>query len=129
MIGHNRFSDVDGWNIFRLLVPDFGLFLSTFFILRLSNRLLRPRVQTSEQCDETSDIEDGEASDSEYEEESEGSFSDSSEESITPPAPPSQCVQKIMVLAAGLRLLLSTVINTAGKVVLAILLGLTGIYI
>ncbi|KAL7884440.1 hypothetical protein AOLI_G00072100 [Acnodon oligacanthus] len=65
---------------------------------------------------------DDETSDSEYEEES-----DSSEESTAAPATPPQFVQKLIVFAAGLRLLLSTIMNTAGKVVVTILLGLAGI--
>uniref|UniRef100_A0A8B9KTY8 Piezo type mechanosensitive ion channel component 2 n=1 Tax=Astyanax mexicanus TaxID=7994 RepID=A0A8B9KTY8_ASTMX len=72
-------------------------------------------------------IQDGETSDSEYEDESEESFSDTTEESKAPATGPPQFVQKLIVFAAGLRLLLSTVMNTAGKVVVTILLGLAGI--
>ncbi|KAI4871611.1 hypothetical protein NFI96_000999 [Prochilodus magdalenae] len=70
---------------------------------------------------------DDETSDSESEEESERSCSDSSEESKAPPASPPQFVQKFMIFAAGLRLVLSAVMNTAGKVVVTLLLGLAGI--
>ncbi|KAL7827663.1 hypothetical protein SRHO_G00333810 [Serrasalmus rhombeus] len=72
-------------------------------------------------------MQDDETSDSEYEEESDRSCSDSSEESKAAPVTPPQFVQKLIVFAAGLRLLLSTVTNTAGKVVVTILLGLAGI--
>ncbi|XP_072538712.1 piezo-type mechanosensitive ion channel component 2 [Salminus brasiliensis] len=127
-LGIVRFSDVDAANIFRLLLPDFGLFLSALFIRRLCAKLLRPPpINDQEPSIQLSVTEDDETSDSEYEEESEESFFDSTEESKAPPAGPPQFVQKLIVFAAGLRLLLSTVMNTAGKVVVTILLGLAGI--
>lgn len=57
----------------------------------------------------------------------EGSSFDSSEETTAPvqSAPP-QFVQKLMMFAAGLKLLLSAIMNTAGKVVVTFLLGLAG---
>lgn len=67
-----------------------------------------------------------ETSESEYEEESEASSTESSEEIKAPPTGPPQFVQKLIVFAAGLRLLLSTVMNTAGKVVVTVLLGISG---
>ncbi|XP_049341464.1 piezo-type mechanosensitive ion channel component 2 [Astyanax mexicanus] len=127
-LGIVRFSDVDAGNIFRLLLPDFGLFVFALFIRRLFAKLLRPPpIKEQEQTLQLSDTEDGETSDSEYEDESEESFSDTTEESKAPATGPPQFVQKLIVFAAGLRLLLSTVMNTAGKVVVTILLGLAGI--
>lgn len=70
--------------------------------------------------------EGSETSESEYEEESEASSIESSEEIKAPPAGPPQFVQKLIAFAAGLRILLSTMMNTAGKVVVTILLGLAG---
>ena len=70
---------------------------------------------------ETSDTE------SEGGSESEGSSFDSSDESTVPiQTGPPQFVQKLIVFAAGMRLLLSAIMNTAGKVVVTILLGLAG---
>ncbi|KAL6456500.1 hypothetical protein MHYP_G00350440 [Metynnis hypsauchen] len=109
-------------------MPDVGLFLLTFFIWHLCNKLLRPPpINDHEHSIQLSDTEDDETSDSEYEEESDRSCSDSSEESKAAPATSPQFVQKLIVFAAGLRLLLSTVMNAAGKVVVTILLGLAGI--
>lgn len=71
-----------------------------------------------------------ETSDTESEDESEIEVSsfDSSEETTTLPTQsgPPQFVQKLIVFAAGLRLLLSAIMNTAGKVVVTLLLGLAG---
>ncbi|XP_064156489.1 piezo-type mechanosensitive ion channel component 2 isoform X4 [Anguilla rostrata] len=131
-LGVVRFSAVDAGNIARLLAPDIGLFLSSLFIYRLCRRLLRPQVQAVPQnCIANSDPEqDLEQSDSDSDVGSDGSedqsFDSSYETSGTPRAPP-RFVQKLMVFAAGLRLLLATMLNTAGKVVITILLGLAGI--
>lgn len=61
--------------------------------------------------------------------ESEGSStwdsSDESRDNAAASAPPA-FVQKLMVFAAGMRLLLSTVMNTAGKVVVTVQLGMAG---
>ncbi|KAF4070720.1 hypothetical protein AMELA_G00288690 [Ameiurus melas] len=127
-LGIVRFSEVDAGNIIRLLLPDLGLFLSLLFIWNLCNKLLRPPNNHQEQKIQQSDTEEAsETSESEYEEESEASSTDSSEEIKASPAGPPQFVQKLIVFAAGLRLLLSTMMNTAGKVVVTILLGLAGI--
>lgn len=73
--------------------------------------------------------QEGETSESESEEESEteGSSFDSSDETtaLVQSGPP-QFVQKLIMFAAGLKLLLSAIMNTAGKVVVTLLLGLAG---
>ncbi|XP_076122839.1 piezo-type mechanosensitive ion channel component 2 [Alosa pseudoharengus] len=132
-LGIVRFSDVDPGNIVRLLAPDFGLLVSGLFIWRMCRRVLLQPVVLSvhENCIMPSDPEtDVESTESETEEdESEvGSTWDSSDESRdqVASAPPA-FVQKLMVFAAGLRLLLSTVMNTAGKVVVTIQLAMAGI--
>uniref|UniRef100_A0A8C9WR46 Piezo-type mechanosensitive ion channel component n=1 Tax=Scleropages formosus TaxID=113540 RepID=A0A8C9WR46_SCLFO len=96
---------VDPWNIVRLLAPDLGLFLSSLLIYRLCRKLLRE--EDSGETDE--------------------SPSDSSEEDGTIPAAPPRFIQKLILFAAGLRLLLTALLNTAGKVVITVLLGLAGI--
>lgn len=64
---------------------------------------------------------------SEGESDTEGSSFDSSDETTVPvQSGPPQFVQKLIVFAAGLRLLLSAIMNTAGKVVVTLLLGLAG---
>lgn len=73
--------------------------------------------------------QEGETSETESEEESdtEGSSFDSSEETTAPvQTGPPQFVQKLIIFAAGLKLLLSAIMNTAGKVVVTFLLGLAG---
>uniref|UniRef100_A0A087XPM9 Uncharacterized protein n=1 Tax=Poecilia formosa TaxID=48698 RepID=A0A087XPM9_POEFO len=134
-LGIVRFSSVDTADIVRLLAPDIGLCLSVLFLLRLCRKLLRPAPQVnlhengipslpSEvlQDVETSDTE------SEGEYETEASSFDSSEETTLPvQSGPPQFVQKLIMFAAGVRLLLSAIMNTAGKVVVTLLLGLAGI--
>lgn len=57
----------------------------------------------------------------------EGLSFDSSDETTVPvQSSPPQFVQKLIVFAAGLRLLMSAIMNTAGKVVVTLLLGLAG---
>nr|XP_061802951.1 piezo-type mechanosensitive ion channel component 2-like [Nerophis lumbriciformis] len=127
-VGIVRFSSVDPGNIVRLLAPDIGLLVSTLFILRLCRKLLRaaPQVNLHENGIPPSDSEDLETSDTESDEGSE--CSDSSDESTVPvESVPPQFVQKFLMFAAGFRLLLSTIMNTAGKVVVTLLLGLAGI--
>lgn len=64
---------------------------------------------------------------SEGESETEGSSFDSSDETTMPvQSGPPQFVQKLIVFAAGLKLLLSAIMNTAGKVVVTLLLGMAG---
>ncbi|CAB1329419.1 unnamed protein product [Coregonus sp. 'balchen'] len=131
-LGIVRFSLVDAGDILRLLAPDLGLFLSGLFILCLVRKLLRPAPQLNvhENCIKPSDPENVEMSDSESEDGSDvtdGSSYDSSDEITAAPATPPQFVQKFIAFALGLRLLLSAIMNTAGKVVVTILLGLAGI--
>ncbi|XP_053280799.1 piezo-type mechanosensitive ion channel component 2 [Pleuronectes platessa] len=127
-----RFSSVDPGNIVRLLAPDVVLFVSSLFILRLCKKLLRPVPQISlhENGIPPSVPEEVETSEAESDgdSDSEGSSFDSSDETTVPvQARPPQFVQKLIVFAAGLRLLLSAIMNTAGKVVVTLLLGLAGI--
>ncbi|KAF5907213.1 piezo-type mechanosensitive ion channel component 2-like, partial [Clarias magur] len=124
-LGIVRFSDVDAGNIIRLLVPDIGVFMSSLVIRNLCKKLLRPPTNDHEH---QSEIEEAsETSESEYEEESEASSTESSVAMKAAPSGPPQFVQKLIVFATGLRLLLSTMMNTAGKVVVSVLLGLAGI--
>ncbi|XP_026188600.1 piezo-type mechanosensitive ion channel component 2 [Mastacembelus armatus] len=131
-VGIVRFSAVDSGNIVRILAPDVGLFFSSLFLLRLCKKLLRnmPQVSLHENGIPQSDPEEGDTTETESDEESdtEGSSFDSSDETTMPvQSGPPQFVQKLMVFAAGLRLLLSAIMNTAGKVVVTLLLGLAGI--
>ncbi|XP_078109982.1 piezo-type mechanosensitive ion channel component 2-like [Sander vitreus] len=131
-LGIIRFSSVDAGNIVRLLAPDVGLLFSSLFILRLCKKRLHPVPQVSmhENGIPPSDPEEVEISETESEggSDTEGSFFDSSDETTVPvQSSPPQFVQKLIVFAAGLRLLMSAIMNTAGKVVVTLLLGLAGI--
>lgn len=57
---------------------------------------------------------------------SEGSSFDTSAESRTTPASSPDVLQKLIIFMTGLRLLMSSVMNTAGKVLVTVLLGLAG---
>lgn len=56
----------------------------------------------------------------------ESSFDSSDETTVQVQSGPPEFVQKLIVFAAGLRLLLSAIMNTAAKVVVTLLLGLAG---
>ncbi|TKS77326.1 Piezo-type mechanosensitive ion channel component 2 [Collichthys lucidus] len=133
-LGIVRFSSVDAGNIVRLLAPDIFILFSSIFVLRLCRKLLRPVPQVNIHENgipppDPEEVETSETSESEEGSDMEGSSFDSSEETTLPvqSAPP-QFVQKLIVFAAGLRLLLSAIMNTAGKVVVTLLLGLAGVY-
>uniref|UniRef100_A0A8C2WHQ6 Piezo domain-containing protein n=1 Tax=Cyclopterus lumpus TaxID=8103 RepID=A0A8C2WHQ6_CYCLU len=106
------FSSVDPGNIVRLLAPDVGLLFSSLFVLRLCKKLLRPVPQVSmhengvppPDAEVTAGEEETSETDSEGGSDTEGSYFDT-----------------------GLRLLLAAIMNTAGKVVATLLLGLAGI--
>ncbi|XP_036961535.1 piezo-type mechanosensitive ion channel component 2 [Acanthopagrus latus] len=134
-VGIVRFSSVDAGNIVRLLAPDIVLLFSSLFILRLCRKLLRrvPQVNLNENgipAPAPEEVETSETSETESEEESDtecSSFDSSDMTTETVQTGPPQFVQKLIVFAAGLRLLLSAIMNTAGKVVVTLLLGLAGI--
>ncbi|RVE70309.1 hypothetical protein OJAV_G00063360 [Oryzias javanicus] len=131
-LGIVRFSLVDAADIVRLLAPDVILFFSTLLILRVTRKLLRtvPQVNLHENGIPSSNSQDMESSDTESEDgcETEGSSFDTSDETtVKVQSEPPQFVQKLIMFAAGLKLLLSAIMNTAGKVVVTLLLGLAGI--
>lgn len=87
---------------------------------RMRSRV-NPTVLLAHQEGDTSETE------SEDESDTEGSSFDSSDETTVPvQSSPPQFVQKLIMFAAGLKLLLSAIMNTAGKVVVTVLLGLAG---
>lgn len=73
-------------------------------------------------------METSDTSESEEGSDTEGSHFDSSDETTVPvKSGPPQFVQKLIVFAAGLKVLLSAIMNTAAKVVVTVLLGVAGI--
>ncbi|XP_068607432.1 piezo-type mechanosensitive ion channel component 2 [Brachionichthys hirsutus] len=131
-LGIVRFSSVDPGNTVRLLIPDVGLLFSSVFIVRLCQKLLRamPQVNLHENGLQPPDPEqEVETSETETEgSDTECSSYDSSDDTTLPAQTgPPQFVLKLMMFAAGLKLLLTTIMNTAAKVVVTLLLGLAGI--
>ncbi|KAI7808253.1 putative piezo-type mechanosensitive ion channel component 2 [Triplophysa rosa] len=125
-LGVVRFSDVDARNIIRLLMPDVTVFSSTLFILRLCSSKQSRDTKSAEQPMSDSEGSDEDTSDSESEDESR--TSESSDEKKDPAAPSSPpLLQKISVFLSNLRLLVSSLMNTAGKVLVTVLLGLSGV--
>uniref|UniRef100_A0A673MMK9 Uncharacterized protein n=1 Tax=Sinocyclocheilus rhinocerous TaxID=307959 RepID=A0A673MMK9_9TELE len=96
-----RFSDVDTLNIIRLLMPDFAVFLSTLFILHWCKA---KNPHHSENCRHLYNSE-----------------------SHTSPLSSPDVLQKCIIFLTSLRLLMSSVMKTAGKVLVTVLLGLAGI--
>lgn len=82
---------------------------------------INPIVLLASQEGETSETESEEDSDTD-----ETSFGSSDETTVPVQSGPPQFVQKLIMFAAGLKLLLSAIMNTAGKVVVTLLLGLAG---
>lgn len=97
-------------------------------VLKLSGVRLIPledaritQVCSPQQEVETSDTESEDGSES-----GDSSFDSSEETTLPVQSGPPQFVQKLIVFATGLKVLLSAIMNTAGKVVVALLLGLAG---
>ncbi|XP_043104872.1 piezo-type mechanosensitive ion channel component 2 [Puntigrus tetrazona] len=128
-LGIVRFSDVDTLNIIRLLMPDIAVFLSTLLILHWCKAKKSDHGENSRHL-YNSEGSDREISDSECEEESrtsEGTSFGSSVKSHTSPLTSPDFLQKLFIFLTSLRLVMSSVMNTAGKVLVTILLGLAGI--
>ncbi|XP_052003940.1 piezo-type mechanosensitive ion channel component 2 [Xyrauchen texanus] len=131
-LGIIRFSEVDTLNLIRLLMPDCAVFLSTMFIIHLSKAKLPDQMNSRTNDRQIYDTEgvDGEISDSDAEEDSrtsEDSLFDTSEENCSPTSASPGILQKLIIFISGLRLLISSVLNTAGKVLVTVLLGIAGI--
>ncbi|XP_056321992.1 LOW QUALITY PROTEIN: piezo-type mechanosensitive ion channel component 2 [Danio aesculapii] len=128
-LGIVRFSEVDTLNIIRLLTPDVVVSVSTLFIIRRC-KAKKPHQSEDGGAMYNTEGSDEEMSDSECEAESRGSedssFDTSAETRVPPDASP-DVLQKLMLFVSGLRLLVSSVMNTAGRVLVTFLLGLAGI--
>uniref|UniRef100_H3AU40 Uncharacterized protein n=1 Tax=Latimeria chalumnae TaxID=7897 RepID=H3AU40_LATCH len=108
-IGIIRLSQVDSGNIIRLLSPDIGMFSAGLTVNKL--------------CQELDEETETEESKSETEESAE---SDSEDEPLPKEKKPS-LFQKILQFMLGLKIILGSILTTAGKVVVTGLLGLAGI--
>ncbi|XP_053571976.1 piezo-type mechanosensitive ion channel component 2-like [Bombina bombina] len=127
-----RLSQVDPWNIIRLLASDLGMFFSGYFIRRACKKMVKvdaPKINrvTSQKEEE----EDGEESETESEtEESEEETEFSTDDEILDKDvndPRAKLMEKITVFISGMKLLFEALFTTAGKIVVTILLGTSGI--
>ncbi|XP_075428719.1 piezo-type mechanosensitive ion channel component 2-like [Ascaphus truei] len=124
-----RLSQVDAWNIVRLLASDIGMFFAGVFIRRTCKKLVRsgapklnPRASGPEEVeDEESETET---------EESDGETGPSTDEEVLDrdeTGSRMKFLEKIAVFVAGVKLLFEALLTTAGKVVGTLLLGVSGI--
>ncbi|KAK1157641.1 piezo-type mechanosensitive ion channel component 2-like [Acipenser oxyrinchus oxyrinchus] len=128
-IGIVRLSEVSGWNTVRLLAPDLGMFLAGVVIYRLCKKLVRPREPLTAHDNDNmqpDNEEMGQMDTEESAEETEESTYSTTEETKEPENRRPKFILKIITFIGGLQLLLGEILNTAGKVVVTILLGLAG---
>ncbi|RXM92853.1 Piezo-type mechanosensitive ion channel component 2 [Acipenser ruthenus] len=128
--GPCRLSEVSGWNTVRLLAPDLGMFLAGVVIYRLCKKLVRPRQPLTAHDNDNmqpDNEEMGQMDTEESAEETEESTYSTTEETKEPENRRPKFILKIITFIGGLQLLLGEILNTAGKVVVTILLGLAGI--
>ncbi|XP_019403737.1 PREDICTED: piezo-type mechanosensitive ion channel component 2-like isoform X2 [Crocodylus porosus] len=122
-----RLSRVDAGNIFRLLVPDIGMFFSSIVATRLYSKLGNAQNCKMQLCseDEEQNEEEGYETETEdsYEEESSSEDNSGKKAGFKKPA----FVQKAIVFLAGLKSIIDVMLRHAGKVVATLLLGVAGI--
>ncbi|XP_073462492.1 piezo-type mechanosensitive ion channel component 2-like [Aquarana catesbeiana] len=124
-----RLTNVDPWNIVRLLASDIGMFFSGYFIRRTCKKLVRSGAPKLNVCVSSEEEEEEEVKESEAEEsENETDFS-TDDETLDKDVNDTRAklVEKITSLVAAMKLLFEALFTTAGKVVVTILLGLSGI--
>ncbi|KAE8574486.1 hypothetical protein XENTR_v10003454 [Xenopus tropicalis] len=124
-----RLSQVDAWNIVRLLASDIGMFFSGYFIRRACKKLVK--VGAPKLSSQTNSQEEEEESPSESEtEESEGETDFSTEENLADKASNdfrAKLIEKITPIISAVKALVEALFNTAGKVVVTLLLGFSGV--
>ncbi|CAH2303226.1 Hypothetical predicted protein [Pelobates cultripes] len=125
-------SNVDAWNIIRLLASDIGMFFSGILIRRTCKKLVRSDAPKS--CLRVSSQEEeeyDEESENESElEESGDEMGFSTDEDIVEQEgndTRTKLMEKISVFITGIKLLFEALFTTAGKVVITLLLGIAGI--
>ncbi|XP_027706364.1 piezo-type mechanosensitive ion channel component 2-like [Vombatus ursinus] len=136
-LGILRFSQVDARNIIRLLGPDIGMLVISLVIIKLSQKLVMPLVPESTSPSHSNEMEE------ETEEERQAgdeinldiddSNSDSStysEESVSEAKSKGKMTEflgKITTITTHLKTILDTLVTITGKVLVTLLLGLSGI--
>ncbi|XP_029467744.1 piezo-type mechanosensitive ion channel component 2-like [Rhinatrema bivittatum] len=124
-----RLSQVDVGNIFRLLVPDIGMFFTGIFVRRLCKKLVKvsaPQTVPPAKDHEAEDEEEYETESEESEEETECSTEDDALGRETSDQKP-KLILKIAAFISGLKIIFEALFTTAGKVVATLLMGLSGI--
>eukprot|EP00079_Xenopus_tropicalis_P032029 XP_017945800.1 PREDICTED: piezo-type mechanosensitive ion channel component 2-like [Xenopus tropicalis] len=125
----NLLSQVDAWNIVRLLASDIGMFFSGYFIRRACKKLVK--VGAPKLSSQTNSQEEEEESPSESEtEESEGETDFSTEENLADKASNdfrAKLIEKITPIISAVKALVEALFNTAGKVVVTLLLGFSAV--
>ncbi|XP_074868260.1 piezo-type mechanosensitive ion channel component 2-like [Carettochelys insculpta] len=134
-VGGSRLSKVNAGNIFRLLLPDIGMFFTGFVVTRICKKQVKPHIskmrlhsEDQEQDEEEDDDEEMdyemEAEDNDEEETNNLSEEDlGNEEGDQKPG----FIQKVTAFLAGLKIIFEAILTSAGKVVATLLLGLAGI--
>ncbi|XP_075034415.1 piezo-type mechanosensitive ion channel component 2-like, partial [Mixophyes fleayi] len=126
-----RLSNVDAWNIIRLLASDIGMLFSGFFIRRTCKKLVRsggPKINIRVSSEEEEEDEESETESETEESENETDFStdgDTLDKDVNDTR--AKLIEKFTVFISGMKLLFEALFNTAGKVVVTLLLGLSGI--
>ncbi|XP_043944909.1 piezo-type mechanosensitive ion channel component 2-like [Protopterus annectens] len=131
-LGFVRMSNVDAWNVIRILSPDIGMFITGNVMICLCKKLVKPQVpRVTTKTDQS--MEEDEEEESETEDS--GEELDLTDEDITEDIDETtkeekpSFIQKILVFMAGLKVIFGAIFTTAGKVVATIMLGLAGITI
>ncbi|KAM8945740.1 piezo-type mechanosensitive ion channel component 2-like [Pelodytes ibericus] len=128
-----RLSNVDAWNIIRLLASDIGMFFSAVFIRRACKKLVKSgapktslRVSSQEEEEEEEEESETESEMEESENETEVSTDEDTADRDANDTR-AKLMEKISVFISGIKLLFEALFTTAGKVVVTLLLGISGI--
>ncbi|XP_041431756.1 piezo-type mechanosensitive ion channel component 2 [Xenopus laevis] len=124
-----RLSQVDAWNIVRLLASDIGMFLGGYCIRRACKKLVKVRAPKISFRANSQEEEEESESESESEE-SEGETDFSTEEDLGDKDPNdlrAKLIEKITPIISAVKALIDALFTTAGKVVVTLLLGFSGI--
>ncbi|KAG9474475.1 hypothetical protein GDO78_004665 [Eleutherodactylus coqui] len=129
--GIMRLSMVDVWNIIRLLASDIGMLFGGFFIRRACKKLVRsgaPKISVRVSSKEEEEDEESETESETEESENETDFS-TEEDTLDGDANDTRAklIEKITAFVSAMKILFEALFTTAGKVVVTLLLGLSGI--
>ncbi|XP_044155581.1 piezo-type mechanosensitive ion channel component 2-like [Bufo gargarizans] len=126
-----RLSNVDAWNIVRLLVSDIGMLFSGYFIRRACKKLVRsgaPKISVRVSSEEEEEDEESGTESETEESENETDFS-TEEDTVDKDTNDTRTklIEKVTAFVSAMKILFEALFTTAGKVVVTLLLGLSGI--